>query len=123
MQLSTLLNQDFQSAFNTLTGQQMPIKTAHTLKNISKKIQEQLNKYEEARKESLFRHGDKDSDGKPIILADDQVSITPENRELFAKELNLIWNSEVNVGSVKIKDLGDVRLSVRELSNLDGIIT
>lgn len=123
VKLSQLINPHFQSALNSLASQEVPMKTAYKFKSILKLVAEELKKYDELRNELLNKYGDKDPDGKLVVDEKNNVKFSEENLKLFGQKLTELLDAEVNIGNLKVDDLGDkVSLSVRDVTLLDGFL-
>lgn len=124
MKLSKLVDPQFQVALRKLASQEVPLRSAFKLKGMIKQVNEALTKYDEVRTDALKRYGDKDDDGG--LLLDEggkNVKLSENNAQAFVKELNDLLNDEVDIGSLKISDLGDnLSLSTTELILLEDII-
>ena len=124
MKLSKLIDPQFQSVLRKLAAQEIPLRTAFMLKGIIKLVNEELNKYDEVKSEALNRLGEKGEDGQIIVEANGNVKLSDENMKLLVSEMNALLASDVNVGSLKVGDLGNkVALSANELMSLDELIT
>jgi len=122
MKLARVTNPFFQSALSKLISQPLPLKVAFKLKGISAKVKEEFGKYEECRQAALQKYGNKGEDGK-LDLKDNNAQFTPENLEAFAKELNELGLTDVEVPSLKMSELGDkVELSADELTLLEDLV-
>lgn len=122
MKLSKLLDDNFNKAMKKLNEQSLPLKTAFLLKGLNRQMQEELTKYEETRKEALTKYGEKDAEGNLLVTDNGQVTLKPETRDLFIKELNDLLNIEIEIMPISVVDLGDAKLSVDDLVALDGFI-
>ena len=124
MKLSKLIDPEFQNTLKKLAAQEIPLRTAFTLRGIIKSVNDELNKYDEVRTAALNQFGDKDADGKLILGEKNAVQINEENMKQFVAELNALLQTEVNVGSIKLSDLGDkASLTTSELITLDDLVT
>lgn len=124
MKLSQLNNPVFQGTMKKLMGEPLPLKVAFKLKGISQKIDGEVQKYDEVRLAALKRFGNKKADGSLDTNEDGSVKLERDNLKQFATELQELLDSEVEVGSVRVDELGElIKLSVNELIVLDGVIT
>jgi hypothetical protein len=122
MKLARLLDDRLHNSLKYLRTQKVPIKTAFLIKGIQKRIEEELIKYEEIRKELILRYAEKDEEGN-LILVDDNATLEGDNRDNFLEELNDLIDVEIDVGSFAIEDLGDkIDLSVEDVEGLEGIL-
>jgi len=122
MKLARLLDDNLHLALAKLNAQTLPLKTAFALKGIQKKMQEELVKYEECRKEALQKYGKKDEAGNLVLGENNSVTFDDEQRMEFIKELNELVNIEIEVGKISVDALGDAKISVEELMSLDGLV-
>ena len=123
MKLGKIVDPGYQSVLRKLASQDIPLKTAFKLKGMIKIGNEELVKYEEVRSEALKRLGDKKEDGSLVIDEKGTVKLAEENMEKFVAELNALLVTEINVGSVKLSELGDkVALTTQDLFTLDDLI-
>lgn len=122
MKLARLLDEELHNALSKLKTQKIPVMTAYALRGIQKRIDEELDKYDEVRKELLTKYGKKDAEGKLVLGEKKEVIVEGVEREEFIRELTELVNIEINVGTVKVADLGNVEISVDDLAQLDGLI-
>ncbi len=123
MILARLLDKDLQETLTDLRVQKIPAKAAFVLKGIQKRIEEELVKYEEVRKELLLRYGKKNEDGTLAMDDNNSVLFAEEGRNDFIKEYNDLVNTHIDVGTLSISLLGDrVELSGDQMMHLDGIL-
>ena len=123
MKLSKLVDPQFQAVLRKLAAQEIPLRTAFKLKGIIKTGNDELAKYDEVRGDALKRFGDKKEDGSLDIDANGTVQLSSDNKEQFVAELNALLASDINLGNVKLSELGDkVSLTTQELLNLEDLI-
>lgn len=124
MKLSKLVDPQFQVALRKLASQDVPLRSAFKLKGMIKQVNEALAKYDEVRTEALKRYGDKDDNGELVLeQGGKNVKLSEESAQAFVEELNNLLNDEIEVGSVKISDLGNnLSLSTTELILLEDVI-
>lgn len=122
MKLARLANPLFHQALNKLVAQPLPLRAAFKLKGITSRVNEEFRKYEELRHTALEKYGTKGEDGK-LVLVDNNAQFTPENLDLFAKDLNDLGGTDVEVGFIKLDELGDkAELSADDCMVLDGLV-
>lgn len=122
MKLARIANPMFQMALNKLISQPLPLRAAFKLKGIAAKVRDEFAKFEEARKSGLEKYGTKDEEGN-LLLKDDNAQLTPENMEAFGKELSELADTDVEIPTIRVSELGDkVEFSADELSLLDEIV-
>lgn len=122
MKLASLINENFQKALLKLTEQPLPAKTAFKLKGITKKVKEEVNSYEDLRKEALNRFGRKKENGELDLADNGHVLFEQEAMQEFIKYLQELMTQEIEITSISIKDLGDISLTADDLLNLDELI-
>jgi len=123
IKLNQLTNPDFQTALNSLSSQEIPMKTAFKFKTILKKMSEEIKKYEELRTELLNKLGDKDEKGELQVDEKNNVKFSNENAKTFYAKLTELLNAEVDIGHLKVDELGDkISLSVKDAYILDGFL-
>jgi hypothetical protein len=124
MKLGKLVDPQFQLTLRKLANQDMPLRAAFKLKGAIKRMQDELTKYEEVRSEGLKRLGDKKEDGSVITDENGQVRLSEENLALFAKEMDALLSTAIDIGSVSVAELGDkVSVSTADLLTLDSLLT
>jgi hypothetical protein len=123
MKLKALITPTFQAALGKLTAQELPLRTSFYLKGVLKKNVEESKKYEDVRLEALSRVADKNEDGSMKVDANNQVHLSPDNLIKFQTELNALLETEVELGSVKLPELGEkTSLSPNDLLALEGFV-
>lgn len=123
MKLGKLQDDRFGSALTKLIAQPLPLRAAFKLKGISAKVREEVKKFEDVRQEALKKFGKKDDNGELVLNANKSVAFTNENLELFANELNELADTDVEVGTISMAELGDkLTISAEDLFALDGIV-
>lgn len=124
MKLSRIANPLFQQTLNRLASQPLPLKVAFKLKGITAKVKEEFTKFEELRKQSLTTHGKKGEDGKLLLQEkSDNVQFDDEGLKAFMKDMDELGDTEVEVATLKLSELGDkVELSADELLSADDIL-
>ena len=123
MKLAKLIDQRLHIALMKLIMEPLPLKAAFKLKGITKKINEECNKYDEVRNEALNRLGDKAEDGALRIDERGNVQLSDDNLNKLTNEINSLLEVEVEIPTISIAELGEsVKLSVADLEFLEGII-
>lgn len=121
MKLAQLLDDNFHMVLKELKAQKIPSKTAYALKGIDKRIEQELMKYEEVRRELLLKYGKKD-EANNLIINDDKTVIL-EDQTGFLMEMAELVSVDIDIGSIAIDSLGDkVELSVNDLTALGGLV-
>ena len=104
-------------SFKKLLTANLPIKLAYSLSKSVKKLEGEVKIVEEQRIALLKKYGTSpDEKGN--------VTVLPENIEFFVKDFNGLLEVEVDIDitPVKLSELGDIKLSAVDLSNLEGIV-
>ena len=123
MKLSTLVNPQFQVTLRKLAGQDIPLRTAFTLRGIIKRCNEELAKYEEVRISAVNKFGSKKEDGSLDMNEQGGAKLTDENAALFTAELNTLLDTTVSIGSIKASELGEkATLTASDLMLLDEVV-
>ena len=121
MKLGTLIDPKFQQALLSLMRKEIPAMASFKLKTIQKKLGEELKKFDEVRKEYLEKFAEKDEAGKAIIEKD-AYKLSEENQKLFNEAMDELGNLEVDIGSIKVHELGAISISALDLVVLDGLV-
>lgn len=123
MKLSTLINPEFQETVAKLAKAELPLASAFKLKGITKRIDEEFNKYEEIRKKALTQYGEKDENDKLITQENGSVKFSEEGMKAFVVDINELLKTEVEMPKLKISELGNkVTLSANEVLTIEDII-
>ena len=123
MKLARLTDQRFHATLRKLSAAPMPLRIAFKLKGVIAKVDEELRKFEEVRTGALAKFGKKDADGKLITKPDNTVEFEDGMLQEFAAELNDLGQTDIDLPTVKVAELGDkVELTVDELNLLDGVL-
>lgn len=124
MKLSKLIEPQFQATLRKLAGQDIPLKTAFKLRGIIKKTNDELVKYDEVRTDALSRLGDKNEDGSLATDERGTVKLSGDNLQSFTDQLSALINTDVDVGSVGVNELGDkLTITTNDMLMLDDLIT
>jgi hypothetical protein len=123
MKLVRLTDSRLHSALQRLGAASVPLRVAFKLKGIQARVDEELKKFEQCRQEALAKLGKKDAEGNLLTKSDGAVEFDPEQMQLFVKELNELGETEVNLPSINISELGDkIEFTANDLFILDGIL-
>ena len=123
MKLAQLTDPKYKEILEKMMKLELPITTAYKLKDVIKKSNEELAKYEEFRNELVKKYADRDEAGEFKIDADNKINVSAENMQLFLKDLQDLLTQEVSVGELKLSQLGEkAMLSAEDLFKLDGLI-
>jgi hypothetical protein len=108
----------FISSLNKLCEQDLPMKTSWKLVDVSEKAEEQRNKYRELyqKKVESCKTGETDENGVAIL--------DPKKQEKASKEITEFAKSTmIEVESICVDEIEDVKLSALDIANLAGLIT
>jgi len=124
VKLSKLVDPQYQAILRKLSSQDIPLRAAFKLRGIIKSGNDELVKYDEVRGEALKRFGEKKEDGSLNIDDKGTVALSDDNRTQFINELNVLLNTDIDLGKIKLEELGDkCSLTTQELIVLDDLIT
>ena len=124
VELGKIINS--QQALSDLVRQKLPIKTSYWLSRNSKLLAKEVETLDALRSNLLEEHGEKDADGKFVILEGgaNQIVLKPSMREEFWKQFNdlLSCKVEVKLKIVKLEQLGNIEIAPLDLTVLDYMI-
>ncbi len=123
MKLARLIDTRFHQALRKVSAQPLPLRVAFKLRGVIARVDVEHKKFEECRQAALEKHGKHGSDDKLLTKEDGSVEFESEQLSAFVAELNDLGELDIDLGVVKVSELGDkVELTVEELSFLDGLI-
>lgn len=125
VKLAQLINPDFQQALGLLAQKEIPLRTSFKLKGVIKRLGDEVKTYNEVRTDLLNKFGEKEEDGTTLKVNKEtnNVEFTGDNLKLFGSAMNELLQMEVDIGSVKLEELGDkMSLSTNHASLLDGVL-
>lgn len=102
-------------SLSKLLNKELPVKTAYRLGRLSKVLQSELDQFNLTRNNLIKKYG-KEKDGQYQIEPDDKEAL-----EKFNKEIEELLTVEINIDSynpINVDDLGDIKLSAIDMSNL-----
>lgn len=86
---------------NAIINKTFPAKLSYGISRNIKKMEEEIDSYNEERKKICERLAEKDEDGKPVMQdaenGDKEYKLTDKNRKILVKELNDLLDSEVEI--------------------------
>lgn len=124
MKLAKLVDPQFQAALRKLAAEELPLRTAFSLRGIIKQANDELAKYDEVRADALKRLGDKKEDGELNVDENGSVKLSEENMKSFVEQLNQLLAADVPMQAIKLADLGTkLNVSATDLLTLDSLIT
>lgn len=122
MKLAKIVTPEFQRAVQVLLKQPLPIKTAHKLRGIIKKIDQELDNYEAVRKDLLGKHGKKKANGV-LDIKDGVIQFEGDAMKDFIRDVNELTSIDVELPTVTLNELGnEILLSAEQLIILEGIL-
>jgi|GEM_PF-5186324 len=91
----------------------LPAKVSYNIMRNTRKIEHELKPFEETRLKLVDKFGTVGDDGR--------TKVTPENMELFYKEVATMLEEDVDIDIrlIKINDLQDVKLSPNEIQYIE----
>jgi hypothetical protein len=123
MQLAKMLDVRFKSGLSKLIAADIPLKSAFKLKGILQAVNDALRTYDEVRLEAVKKYGLKKEDGTLEVDENQNVKFDQEKYADFAKEMEELIATEIDVAKVSISELGEkVHISVDELNFLEPIL-
>lgn len=104
-------------ALEKLVNLEIGIKTAYKISRIIRKLNEELQHFEEQRQKLVTQYGEPQENGNVIV--------TEENMEAFAQELNDLVALEIKLDfeAVSLDELGDVKMAPAELMLIEKFVT
>jgi len=123
MKLAQLTDPATKAALEKVKDGSLPVLTAWKVKNLLIKFNEEVKKYEEFRGELVRKHSQKDESGQPQLDQNNTINVAEGNLQEFFKDLQEVLNQEVDIGSLKLSELGTkLELSADDLLKLDSLI-
>lgn len=106
-----------------LKSKGLSVKAAWKLKNIAKKVEGEMQKFEEVKKGVFDQYGEKDEAGQLKPREDGRVYLDDAQKDLWVKALTDLQDISVEVGTVSISELdGTEGLTVEDLVILESIV-
>ncbi|MDU2672650.1 MAG: DUF1617 family protein [Clostridium sp.] len=81
----------------------LPVKASYAVSKNIKKIEKEIEAYNEERAKLLDKYGEKDEDGNLVVSEEQNIKIVPENVEKWNKDLSELLDIEVEVDIHKLK--------------------
>lgn len=122
MRLKQIINPNFKAAMSKLIKQDVPLRVAFKLKQTTKTMNDAIKHYDEVRKEALIKYSCKDAEGKVILDSDGNVAFDKDKLIIFNKEMEDLLNTNIDVPTIPINDLGDILISTDDLFLFDNFI-
>lgn len=106
---------------------QLPVKASYAISQNISKIKPILETYSKEREKILSKYAEKDDKGKFILQADG-ISAKLKDAEAeksFKKDIDTLLNisNDIDIRTIKISDIGDVKFSAAELNAIDFMLT
>jgi hypothetical protein len=106
-----------------LKSQGLKVKTAFNLKKLAKRVEAEMQSYEEVKKGIFDQFGEKDETGTLKPREDGRVYLDETLKDQWVVALQNLQDIDADVGSVSLADLDGVsNLTVEDLVVLDGIV-
>lgn len=103
-----------QNSLTKLINLDLPITTAYKFSRLVKKIREELATFEESRVALVKKYGNKeDTSGTVRVSLDATEEFSNELKKLLEVEI------EVDFEPIPLSDLGDIKMSAVDISNLE----
>jgi hypothetical protein len=123
VKLAKLIEKEFQEAVRLLLKQPLPLWAAFKMRGIIKKIDVELDNYEEVRRGALMKYGKKKEDGTLSMNEVGNIQFEQEDFRAFVKEMGELTAIEVELGTISLAELGDdIKLSTSDLMSLDDLL-
>jgi hypothetical protein len=123
MKIARLADGTFHLALTKLMSQPVPVRAAVKLRSIAARARAAAARFEEMRRDGLQKYGSKTESGELELNEDATVKFTQEALQQFAKELNELGETDVDVGRVAASELGErIFLSGDDATALDGLL-
>ena len=116
------------NGFKVLIEKEIPIKIAYKLMKLLKQLEDENKFFIDKRNELLKKYSQKDDNGniKQIDEGNGKVGIQLEidKIEEFNNKLKDLVDIEISIDfeKVKIEELGDIKITIKDLYNLDKFI-
>jgi hypothetical protein len=120
--LEKIANDAFTEMMQQLITMKVPVRTAFKLKTLVNKINDELKKLTDLRKDIIENRCKKGEDGKPLLDEDKNYQFEPDQKLEFAKEIAELLSVEVDVEPIKLSELGSIDLTTQQLFDLGDVI-
>lgn len=117
-----LLNPKFQDFLARSLKAEIHLHTARRVKKCIETVKEELNQYEEMRKDLLTKYGNKKEDGSIDTNDKGEVQFTDENREVLFTKLEELHNIDVDLPVFKFNEFDSLVLTVEHLEVVKGLL-
>jgi sulfur transfer complex TusBCD TusB component (DsrH family) len=109
-----------------IAQKQLPVKASYAISQNIGKIKPILETYDKEREKILNKYAEKDDKGKIVLQADGISAKLKDAKavESFRKDIDTLLNisNDIDIRTIKISDIGDVKFSAAELSAIDYMI-
>lgn len=113
MEIKITEGRDFLDAYNVLKNKSLPIKTAYTIAKIAKKIQEDVDFYNEKFQDIIKEYGQFDENGNPIYTEGNHfIKIIEGKEEECQKKIAELEGLiiKLDIEPIKLDDLGEIEI-------------
>ena len=112
---------NIQQSLGKLLTQDLPVSVSFKLSRLAKKVKTEMDLLEENRVKLVKKYGGKEKNEN----GEEVVRVSKKNMTKFSEELKTLLDVqvEIEVETVSISELGDLKLSALDLANLDDFIT
>ena len=109
---------------NSLSNQKMPINIGYKIMKLEKEIENDIAFYKQKLEEIISMYGQKDEEGKFVILDNGNIKISEGMEEECINAFTVLDNTETDLPKTKlpIEALSSIELTPRELKILSDII-
>lgn len=122
IKFSTMVSPDFQESFNKLVVATLPGKSMLRIKRMTKKIQEEMKHYEDARKQICEDAAKKGEDGKAIIV-EQRYDIPDDVLPTVTQAISDLANESVDLGEkLPFAWVESAQLTTKDLLVLEELI-
>lgn len=106
----------------SILEEKLPAKAAYWLARNGDKLDSELKAFEKTRIATLEKHCKRDKDGKSIITKDNQYKL--KDAKEFDTEMRKLLEEEIEVDlkTISLESLDDVKLKTRDMIRLQKII-
>jgi hypothetical protein len=111
-------------SLNKLMSQNVSVRTGFKIKKIREAVVQEFNRYEEMRKDLVFKFSEKDEAGNTKTHADsDSAVFTKTNEVLFSNKIKELQQIEFSLPDhVKLSELENAEMTGQDIINLQDVI-
>lgn len=118
MKISIAENLAFNSSYNTIRNEKMPIKLAYKLSKINSSVEENQKFYQDQLNKIIDTYGERDENGKYVTTDDGQgVKVADANTLKVREEINSLLELEVTVPDITLdlEELGSINMTPQDM--------